>query len=99
MELIFDHRLGKQENQDLVICNPLAKVPEEEENEAVETGWLALDYPIKNNTEVFYQSRSTRVNLEKFKPRWESHKINGAQLKLKEIEASSLFFLFLGIFK
>ena len=45
MKLIFDHTLGKQENQDLVICKPLAEVMEEEENEAVETGWLALDYP------------------------------------------------------
>ena len=31
MKLIFDHTFGKQENQDLVICNPLAEVMEEEE--------------------------------------------------------------------
>ena len=39
MKLIFDHTVGKQENLDLVVCNPLAEVMEEEENEALETGW------------------------------------------------------------
>ena len=33
MKLIFDHTLGKQEHQDLVICKPLAEVMEEEEND------------------------------------------------------------------
>ena len=54
MKLIFDHILGKVHNQDLVVCNPLAEIDEEMENEAVETGWLALDRPI-NGKEVFYQ--------------------------------------------
>ena len=89
MKLIFDHTLGKQEHQDLVICKPLAEVMEEEENEAVETGWLALDYPIKGQ-EVYYQSRSTRVDLEKFEPRFKSHKLNGKQLLMKEIEANEM---------
>ena len=89
MKLIFDHTLGKQENQDLVVCNPLAEVMEEEENEALETGWLALDYPIKGE-EVYYQSRSTRVNLDKFKPRFSSYKLNDKDLKLKEIEANEM---------
>ena len=89
MKLIFDHTLGKQEQQDLVICNPLAEVMEEEENEAVDTGWLALDYPI-NDKEVYYQSRSTRINLDKFKPRFSSHKLNGKNLKVKEIEANEM---------
>ena len=89
MKLIFDHTLGKQENQDLVICKPLAEVMEEEENEAVETGWLALDYPFKGQ-EVYYQSRSTRIDLDKFKPRFKSHKLNGKQLLVKEIEANEM---------
>ena len=33
--------------------------------EALDTGWLALDHPVMNK-EVFYQSRSTRVNLQNF---------------------------------
>jgi len=89
MKLIFDHVFGKQEHQDLVVCNPLAEVMEEEENEAIESGWLALDVPIKG-TEVFYQSRSTRIDLEKFKPRFSSHKLNGKDLKVKEIEANDM---------
>ncbi len=89
MKLIFDHTFGKQEHQDLIVCNPLAEVMEEEENEAIESGWLALDVPIKG-TEVFYQSRSTRIDLEKFKPRFSSHKLNGKDLKVKEIEANEM---------
>ena len=89
MKLIFDHILGKQEKQDLIICNPLAEMEEEEEHEAVDTGWLALDYPI-NEKEVFYQCRSTRINLDCYKQRFKSHKLNGKQLKVKEIEANEM---------
>jgi hypothetical protein len=89
MKLIFDHKLGKVENSDLVICNPLAEVEEEYENEAVETGWLALDYPV-NNTEVFYQSRSTRIDLDKYKSRFKSHKLHGEDIKMKEVEANEM---------
>ena len=89
MKLIFDHILGKVHNQDLVVCNPLAEIDEEMENEAVETGWLALDRPI-NGKEVFYQSRSTRVNLETFKPRFKTHKLDNKQVKVKEIEANEM---------
>ena len=63
MELIFDHTLGKQEQQDLVICRPMAIVDQDEEAEALEKGWLALDHPVLGR-EVFYQSRSTRINCE-----------------------------------
>ena len=45
MELIFDHTLGKQEHQDLVICRPMAIVDIDEEHEALDRGWLALDTP------------------------------------------------------
>ena len=31
MELLFDHTFGKQEQQDLVICRPMALVDEDEE--------------------------------------------------------------------
>ena len=41
MELIFDHILGKQEDQDLVICKPLAFIEQSEEMDALDTGWLA----------------------------------------------------------
>ena len=89
MKLIFDHTFGKVEHHDLVICNPLAEVMEEEENEALEAGWLALDQPL-HDKEVFYQSRSTRINLEKFKLRFKTHKLRDEQLYIKEIEANEM---------
>ena len=55
MELLFDHTLGKQEHQDLVICRPMAVVDEDEEPKLLDTGWLALDHPVGNSSEVFYQ--------------------------------------------
>ncbi len=89
MELIFDHTFGKQEQQDLVICKPMAIFQGEEEAEALDHGWLALDTPIKNN-EVFYQSRSTRIDLKKFRPRFKEHKWDGEKIKSKIIEASEM---------
>ena len=67
MELLFDHTLGKQEQQDLVICRPMAIVEHDEEEEALDGGWLALDHPVADR-EVFYQSRSTRINLDLYRP-------------------------------
>ena len=89
MELIFDHTLGKQENQDLVICNPLAFVDYGEEIEALDTGWLALDNPVMNK-EVFYQSRSTRIDLQKYKPRYKHHRWQGEDIDLKVIDANEM---------
>ena len=89
MELIFDHTLGKQENQDLVICKPLAFIDMAEEMEALDTGWLALDHPVLNK-EVFYQSRSTRINLQKYKPRYKSHQWKNEDIGVKIIDASEL---------
>jgi len=53
MQILWDHTFGKQENQDLVICKPMAIVDHTEEEEALETGWLALDEPV-DNKEVFH---------------------------------------------
>ena len=89
MELIFDHILGKQEDQDLVICKPLAFVEPSEEIEALDTGWLALDHPVMNK-EVFYQSRSTRIDLQKYIPRYKSHKWQDEAIGVKIIDASEL---------
>ena len=75
MELIFDHTLGKQEQQDLVICRPMAIVDQDEEAEALEKGWLALDHPVLGR-EVFYQSRSTRINLDLYRSRYKEHLYN-----------------------
>ena len=76
MELLFDHTFGKQEQTDLVVCKPMAVFEPDEECEAIEHGWLALDTPVRNR-EVFYQSRSTRVDLQKFRPRFDQHTWQG----------------------
>ena len=90
MELLFDHTFGKQEQQDLVICRPMAIVDPDEEAEAIDRGWLALDHRIDNHVEVFYQSRSTRIDVDKYKPRYKSHTWQGKEVKLKVIDASEM---------
>ena len=80
---------GKQQDQDLVLCNPWARVSPDEEPEAVDTGWLALDSEVNGN-EFWYQSRSTRIDLSKSKPRFSNHSHNGEQIQFKLIEASEM---------
>ena len=89
MELIFDHTLGKQEQQDLVVCRPMAIVDQDEEVEALDRGWLALDHPVMGK-EVFYQSRSTRIDIDQYKPRYKSHTHNGERIGYKVIDASEM---------
>ena len=90
MELLFDHTLGKQEQQDLVICKPMAVVDEDEETEALEKGWLALDHPVGNLKEVWYQSRSTRIDMQKYRPRYKRHEWEGEEIGIKVIDASEM---------
>ena len=90
MELLFDHTFGKQEQQDLVICRPMAIVDPDEEAEAIDRGWLALDHPIDGHNEVFYQSRSTRINLDLYRPRYKSHTYKGEKVGYKIIDASEM---------
>ena len=89
MELLFDHTLGKQEQQDLVICRPMAIVDPDEDCEAIDRGWLALDHPVMGK-EVFYQSRSTRIDLDKYRPRYKSHAYKGKDIGIKVIDASEM---------
>ena len=89
MELLFDHTLGKQEQQDLVICRPMAIVDRDEEAEAIDRGWLALDHPVMDR-EVFYQSRSTRIDLDLYKPRYKTHTFEGKEIGYKIIDASEM---------
>ena len=89
MELLFDHTLGKQEQQDLVICRPMAIVDHDEEHEAIDRGWLALDHPVMNR-EVFYQSRSTRIDVDKYRPRYKQHTYQGEEIGYKIIDASEM---------
>ena len=67
---IWNHSYGRQEQQDLVVCRPYAIPESYEEAEMIDTGWLALDTPIYHEgrwQECFYQSRSTRLKLQKYR--------------------------------
>ena len=89
MELFWDHTFGKQENQDLVVCRPLAHVNHEDEEFALDNGWLALDHPIRGR-EVFYQSRSTRIDMAKYRPRFKNPQYKGESIHYKVIDASEM---------
>lgn len=89
MQFIFDHTFGKQEQQDLVVCRPLAIFEKDEEAESIDHGWLALDEPV-GGREVFYQSRSTRINLDRFRPRFREHTWRGRRIEVKVIDASEM---------
>jgi len=89
MELIFNHLFGKQEHQDLVLCHPMARVSPDEEEEAIATGWLALDHPV-DGKEMWYQSRSTRVDLSAYKPRFARHEYQGKRIEFKIIDANEM---------
>ena len=90
MELLFDHTHGKQQDQDIVICRPMAVVDEDESMEALDTGWLALDHPVASFKEVWYQSRSTRINMQKYRPRYKRHEWEGREIGIKVIDASEM---------
>ena len=89
MQIIWDHTFGKQETQDLVVCKPMALVHDNEEDEALDNGWLALDEPI-GSREVFYQSRSTRINLSRYRPRFKQPNYKGRPIGYKIIDASEM---------
>ena len=89
MQILWDHTFGKQENQDLVVCKPMAIVDHTEEEEALESGWLALDEPV-DKREVFYQSRSTRINFNRYRPRFKKPQYKGQNIEYKIIDASEM---------
>ena len=89
MQIIWDHTFGKQETQDLVVCKPMALVHDNEEDEALDNGWLALDEPI-GGREGFYQSRSTRINLNRYRPRFKQPNHEGRPIGYKIIDASEM---------
>ena len=89
MHIIWDHTFGKQEDMDLVICRPMAKVDPSEEGFALDQGWLALDHPVRDE-EVWYQSRSTRISLQEYTPRYRPIMHKGQEIKYKVIEANEM---------
>ena len=89
VQILFDHTFGKQEQQDLVVARPLAIVEHNEEEEAIQSGWLALDHTI-DGKEVFYQSRSVRINLDAYRPRFKNPQYEGKDIGFKVIDASDM---------
>ena len=90
MDLIWDHTFGKQEQQDLVICRPLARLDQgDEEDDMICRGWLALDHPVMG-TEVWYQSRSTRISMVDYQSRWQTPEYEGQEIRYKLIEANEM---------
>jgi len=89
MLLIWNHSFGRQEQQDLVVCRPYAIPESYEEMEMLEDGWLALDRPLLYEgryQECFYQSRSTRLNLKKYRasasqPQWQGKTIQMMEIR------------------
>jgi len=67
----------------------MAIVDTDEEAEAIDRGWLALDHPVMGK-EVFYQSRSTRINLDLYRPRYKTHTHEGEKIGVKVIDASEM---------
>jgi len=88
MDLIFNHRFGLVEQQDLVVCDVLAVPDQHDEADMVESGWLALDRPYHiydRDMEVFYQCRSTRIDLSKQPRSGTEHTHNDLPVFMKEI--------------
>lgn len=67
-----------------MICRPWAFADEGEDADMLEMGWLLLDHQYKGR-ECWYQSRSTRIDLASYVPRFRHHNHNGQQVKVKHI--------------
>ena len=85
---IWNHSYGRQEQQDLVVCRPYAIPESYEEAEMIDNGWLALDTPIYYEgrwQECFYQSRSTRLKLQKYRAPKQVAQWQGETIQMMEI--------------
>ena len=85
---IWNHSYGRQEQQDLVVCRPYAIPESYEEAEMIDNGWLALDTPIYHEgrwQECFYQSRSTRLQLQKYRVPKQVAQWQGEPIQMMEI--------------
>jgi hypothetical protein len=71
MKITYDHYYGQQKNNSIQLYNVNLQCEPQEEAEALANGWLLYN-------QQWYQSRSTRINLELWKPNYQSHscKIN-----------------------
>ena len=84
MELLWNHRFGQQEQQPLVICRPWAFADQHEDGDMLDGGWLLLDHPYRGR-ECWYQSRSVRIDSDRYRPRFPKHQYCGKDIEIKEI--------------
>lgn len=84
MELVWNHRFGKQEQQPLVLCRPWAFADENEDGDMLDGGWLLLDRPYRGR-ECWYQCRSVRIDGDLFRPRFPEHEHDGDPITIREI--------------
>jgi len=68
IQIYFRHYSGAITQYDYMFFDCMAEVPLEEEDLALQEGWLPDDYFIPNNGDKnhWYQARQTRINLKKF---------------------------------
>lgn len=81
----------------------MAKVPLEDEDSALEEGWLPDDYyiPKNENKNHWYQARQTRINLKNFKEdkktkktRKKCEQIHTKTIRAKDVDLTSLNLIF-----
>jgi hypothetical protein len=68
MNIYFKHYCGAITEYDYLFYDCMAKVPLEDEHQALNEGWLPDDYLIPKNEfkSHWYQARQTRINLNNF---------------------------------
>ena len=89
MKIYFRHYSGAISQYDYLFFDCMAKVNLNEEDLALEEGWLPDDYFIPKNSlkSHWYQARQTRINLKKFE---DTRRTRKARKKCKDIEINHI---------
>jgi len=93
VKIYFRHYSGAISQYDYLFFDCMAKVSSEEEDSALQEGWLPDDYLIKKDSSGnilksdWYQARQTRINLSKF---FDTRRTKKARKKCKEITTKRL---------
>lgn len=66
MKVYFKHYSGAITDHDYLFFDCMAEVPLNEEDKALNEGWLPDDYTTKKQKSDWYQARQTRIDLSKF---------------------------------
>lgn len=108
MKIYFRHYSGAINQYDYLFFDCMAKVSSEEEDSALQEGWLPDDYfaPKNNLKSDWYQARQTRVNLKNFtdtrgtrKARKKCRDIEVKYVKAKDVDVNVIKNIFEKYFK